>query len=133
MSNVSTDPCTVELTRNFTRNLSAIEVFLIEHASTEALHVLIRELTGTIVPNLELFPRMGRLLLSHPTRSVQGVQAVTRLSEKLNAIAELGELREYLTSDYLILYVLVDRTVSLLSIRHHQQTSFDMAGHWDAM
>ena len=41
-------------------------------------------------------------------------------------------LREYLHGDYLLLYAAMDaqKTVYLLSIRHHRQLSFDFARLW---
>ena len=40
------------------------------------------------------------------------------------------EIREYITGEYLLLYLVGDSTVSLLSIRHHRQLSFDLRAHW---
>ncbi len=50
----------------------------------------------------------------------------------LDVIAEDSELREYVTTHYLLLYAQIRGVVYLLSIRHHRQLSFDLAGHWPA-
>lgn len=42
----------------------------------------------------------------------------------------LTSLREYVMSRYLVLYVQVEGTLFLLSIKHHKQLSFDFEGHW---
>lgn len=53
------------------------------------------------------------------------------LSERLRARVGRGEIREYLTTDYLILYALIGYAVYLLSIQHHRQLSFDLRAFWD--
>ena len=40
------------------------------------------------------------------------------------------ELRDYLSGDYLLLYAFMQRTVYLLSIRHHRQLSVDFERLW---
>ena len=40
------------------------------------------------------------------------------------------QVREYIASDYLVLYAVRKSTVYLLSIRHHRQLSFDLREHW---
>jgi hypothetical protein len=50
--------------------------------------------------------------------------------ERLKARIGRGEIREYLTGDYLILYALIGDAVYLLSIRHHRQLSFDIERFW---
>ncbi len=73
---------------------------------------------------------MGRAFLDRPIRSVEVSNGVAELTAQLNAIAEGGELREYLTTHYLLLYARIGDTIHLLSIRHHRQLSFDLARHW---
>jgi hypothetical protein len=121
---------TVKLTANFERNLDEIEAFLGEIEAPLAFDALLDELTNILIPNLERFPGMGRSFLERPTRSVETNNGVARLTEQLNAIAEGGELREYVMAHYLLLYAQIKGTVYLLSIRHHRQLSFDLASHW---
>lgn len=55
---------------------------------------------------------------------------MARLAERLYAIGENTELREYVMAHCPSLYTRIDGTVFLLSIRHHRQLSFDLASHW---
>lgn len=121
---------TTKLTANFERNLDEIEAFLREAEAPQAFDALLDELTDTVIPNLERFSGMGRSFLERPTRSVETSNGIARLTEQLNAIAEGSELREYVMTDYLLLYAQIKGTVYLLSIRHHRQLSFDLASHW---
>ena len=116
----------VQLTANFERNLESIEAFLVEAEAPRAYDALLDELLFTVIPNLERFPDMGRSFMNRPVRSVEVINAVRVLQTKL----QNGELREYLLSDYLVLYVRYDETIYLLSIKHHRQLSFDFIGHW---
>jgi hypothetical protein len=58
--------------------------------------------------------------------------AIERLTAKLRAIAQDGELREYVMTHYLVLYARLDATVYLLSIKHHRQISFDFESLWQS-
>ena len=116
----------VRLTANFERNLESIETFLVEAEAPRAYDALLDELIFTVIPNLERFPDMGRSFMNRPVRSVEVINAVRALQAKLRN----GELREYLLSDYLVLYARYDETIYLLSIKHHRQLSFDFDSHW---
>ena len=120
----------VKLTANFERNLDAAERFLLEADTPQASDALLEELTDTVIPNLERFPGMGRLFFERPTRSVEVSNGIDRLKRKLKAIAQDGEIREYVMTHYLLLYARFDTTVYLLSIRHHRQLSFDFQALW---
>ncbi|KVA17043.1 type II toxin-antitoxin system RelE/ParE family toxin [Burkholderia ubonensis] len=123
---------TVKLTANFEHNLEEIEAFLLEAETPQAFDALLDELTDIVIPNLERFPGMGRLFLERPAHSVEARNGIARLVEQLDVIAEGSELREYVTTHYLLLYAQIGDTVYLLSVRHHRQLSFDLAGHWPA-
>ena len=116
----------VQLTANFERNLESIEAFLVEAEAQRAYDALLDELLFTVIPNLERFPDMGRSFMNRPVRSVEVINAIRVLQAKL----QNGELREYLLSDYLVLYARYDETIYLLSIKHHRQLSFDFDSHW---
>ena len=116
----------VRTTANFEANLDAVEAFLTAAEVSGAFDALLDDLANTVVPNLERFPRMGRSFLNRAANSLEARDAVGRLQARLGA----GELREYLAGDYLILYALIDRSVYLLSIKHHRQLSFDLGAHW---
>lgn len=121
---------TVKLTGNFERNLEELEAFLVEAEAPHAFDALLDELMDTVVPNLESFPGMGRLFLERPARSVEVANGVARLTKQLSSLAKDGELREYVMTNYLLLYARIKGTVYLLSIRHHRQLSFDFQSQW---
>ena len=87
---------------------------------------LLEELLNTVIPNLEQFPKMGRPFLAREAQSIESQAMI----ERLKARTGRGEIREYLTNDYLILYALIGDAAYLLSIRHHRQLSFDLHGFW---
>jgi len=120
----------IKFTANFESNLEAIERFLLDAAAPQAFDALLDELMDTVIPNLERFPDIGRLFLDRPARSVEVSNGMASLQQKLGAIGEGGELREYVLPDYLLLHARFDTMVYLLSIRHHRQLSFDFESLW---
>ena len=123
----------VKLTANFERNLADIETFLTEADAPQAYDGMLDELLDTVIPNLERFPGMGRPFLNRAVGSVEATNAMTALRAKLKAVlAEPDGLREYVTDNYLVLYVQIDGNIHLLSIKHHRQLSFDFEAHWGA-
>ena len=123
----------VKLTANFERNLEEIELFFVEADAPRAYEALLDELLATVIPNLERFPDMGRSFLARSARSVETTNSLSALRTKLASLTSDPEaLREYVLSDYLLLYAQVDSTIYLLAIRHHRQLSFDFQSHWDA-
>ncbi|PRG77502.1 hypothetical protein C6T69_05505 [Burkholderia multivorans] len=125
-----TGRCAVKLTANFERNLEELEAFLTDGGLPQAFDGLLDELIETIIPNLERFPTMGRRFLERPARSVEVANGIGRLSKQLHVLPEDGDVREYVMTHYLLLYVHIEDSVYLLSVRHHRQLSFDLAGHW---
>jgi hypothetical protein len=116
----------VKLTANFEANLASIETFCAEADTPHSYLGLLDVLVETLIPNLEQFPKMGRLLLSRPAQSVESRALIGRLTARLGR----GEIREYLIDDHLILYALINDDVYLLSIKHHRQLSFDLESFW---
>ncbi len=116
----------VKLTANFEANLATIEAFWIEVGASQAYGTLLDDLLGSVVPNLEHHPRMGRPFLARDTGAVESRAAVKRLRARLGR----GEIREYLAGEYLILYALISDDCHLLSIRHQRQLSFDFDRLW---
>jgi plasmid stabilization system protein ParE len=55
-----TNRVTIKLTANFERNLADIEQFLTEAEAPQAFDGLDRRVVGTVLPNLERFPELGR-------------------------------------------------------------------------
>ena len=124
---------TVKLTANFESNLEEIEVFLDQTDAAPAYDALLDELLTTISPNLERFPDMGRSFLTRPAHSVETTNSLHALRNKLAALtSDPDALREYVLSDYLLLYAQVESIIHLLAVRHHRQLSFDFESHWDA-
>ena len=101
-------------------------MFLVQADAPRAYDALLDVLSGTVIPNLERHPRLGRPFLA---RRAQSIEARERI-RILKARADVGELREYLSGDYLMLYALIGTTVYLLAIKHHRQLSFDLGAHW---
>lgn len=120
----------VKLSANFERNLDGIDKFLTEADASHAFDVLLDELADTLIPNLERFPDIGRPFLRREARSVEGTNALDDLRKQLDAVAKSGDLREYVFSDYLVLYAHFGDTIYLLSIKHHRQLSFDLQAIW---
>lgn len=123
---------TVQLTASFERKLEEIEAFLTEAEAPQAFDALLNELTDTVIPNLQSFPGMGRLLLERPVQSVEVANGMARLTQQLRSLDKDGEVREYVMSHYLLLYARIKGTVYLLSIRHHRQLSFDFQALWQS-
>jgi plasmid stabilization system protein ParE len=116
----------VRLTANFEANLNQLEAFLLQADAASAYDALLADLETTVIPNLESFPRMGRPFFDRGAGSVEAHQKIARLIRRIAG----GELREYLSGDYLLLYAFMERTVYLLSIKHQRQLSFDFERLW---
>jgi plasmid stabilization system protein ParE len=116
----------VELTASFIERLASIETFLIEADAPQAYDKLLDGLRRTVIPNLRRFPRIGGRYLNKPPQSAEAMAQLAALPP-----GAADALREYLHSDYLILYTLTGSTVDLLSIRHHRQLSFAFAKLWE--
>jgi plasmid stabilization system protein ParE len=116
------------LSDNFERNLADIEQFLVDAGASQAFDALLDGLDTQVIPNLEEFPNMGSLFLARDGRSVEVKRALTALRGKLN---ESTKLRVCFWSDYLLLYASSGKTVTLLSIKHHRQLSFDLNSRWN--
>jgi plasmid stabilization system protein ParE len=121
----------VKLTANFERNLAEVERYLAKAEAPQGYEALLDELLDTLIPNLERFPDIGRPFLARATRSVETTVALKALRAKLAAMTtDPDALREYILTDYLVLYAKVDGLIYLLAIRHHRQISFDFQSHW---
>jgi plasmid stabilization system protein ParE len=117
----------VELTASFLERLDAIEAFLVEADAGFAFDDLLAEIRATVIPNLRRFPRMGRRYLANPPQSAEALALLAAMPA-----GAPHALREYLHGDYLMLYATMEaqKTVVLLTIRHHRQLSFDFARLW---
>jgi prevent-host-death family protein len=116
----------VQIAAHFEANLASIAEYLEENDAPSAFDALLVRIEDDVVPNLESFPDIGRTLLDRTAGSVEALRSQKRLSKKLGT----RTIREYLTGDYLILYLDDGSTITLLSIRHHRQLSYDLEGIW---
>lgn len=100
---------------------------MIEVDAAFAFDDLLADLRTKVIPNLTRFPRISLRYLDHPPQSAEGLTQLATLPT-----GAAGTLREYLHGDYLLLYAAIDteKTVYLLSVRHHRQLSFDFARLW---
>lgn len=122
---------TVSLTAHFECCLRQIEAFLLETEAPKAFDALLDELTDTVIPNLERFPNMGRLFFARSADSIGTVSTLGQTSEQFAAfVGEGDEVREYVMSNYLVLYAKINTRLYLLSIRHFRQLSFNFPDHW---
>lgn len=127
-----TEQRTIKLTSSFERNLDDIERFLEENEATSAFDLLLDELADTVIPNLESFPKMGRPFLDRPAQSLEAKNRVEKLRAQLDKLGSSADIREYVSSHYLVLYAAIDTTIYLLSIRHYRQLSFNFEDLWQS-
>ena len=121
----------IKFTANFEKNLVEIERFLTESDAPRAYDALLDELLETVLPNLERFLELGRPFMLRQPRSVETTNALAALRAKLLALTTDSEAqREYVLTEYMLLYAQIDSAIYLLAIRHHRQLSFDFEGHW---
>jgi hypothetical protein len=118
---------TVYITQNFENNLDTIQKFFVDNEVPQQFDVLIEDLFGTIIPNLQRFPLIGKDFLYRQPGSVEGLNLTESIQRYLDG---KGEIREYITGDYLILYALTGSELYLLSIKHHKQLAFDFTAAW---
>lgn len=119
----------IRKTANYSANLDRIEDYWYSCQFPLGYDRLLVELADTVVLNLQNHPHIGRNFLQ---RQSESIETQTRL-QKLDALlitlgtgAERAEIREYVMTDYLLLYALVGDVVYLLAIKHHKQLSFDI-------
>jgi len=113
-------------TENFSSNLSDIQTFLGEDGR-RAFDRFFKHLAEDIVPMLCRFPRSGRSFVERSVRSNEAMAMVQKLQENLR---EGDDLREFISDEYLILYVVRAKQIVFLSIRHHLQLTFDLTRFW---
>lgn len=112
---------------NFERNLEEIREFLLGAEAEAAFAALVERLEREFIPTLERFPAIGADFLARAPLSPKGLV----LFESVVGGAGAGaEIRQWIEGDYIVLYLVEDSTLTLLSIKHHRQLSFDFPGHW---
>jgi plasmid stabilization system protein ParE len=113
-------------TENVSANLTAIETFLGSQGRS-AYRQFLDRLFDDAIPSLCRFPQSGRSLLSHPIKSAKA-QALTKELRKL--LGKEDDLREFVTDEYLVLYLVRRGQVIFLAVKHHRQLSFDLKQFW---
>ena len=113
-------------TENFSTNLSDIKAFL-GGEGAQAFERLFERLTQDIVPMLRRFPLSGRSFFQRSIRSKEAQALAQKLRDKLKAE---DDIREFITENYLILYVVRRKQIVFLSIRHHRQLTYDLNRFW---
>lgn len=117
----------VRLSANFERNLEGIEQFLVDAGVPHLFDELLDGLVSHVIPNLEDFPGLGPSFMARAGNSVEVARALDALRQRL---PQGTELRQCLWGDYLLLYAWDGKVVTMLSIRHHRQLSFDLNSRW---
>ena len=126
----------VRYTANFETNLQSIEIFWADNKFPAVYDRLLDELIDTVVTNLERHPRLGRSFMSRSPESVEAQAQQKRLQAKMAAYAQPAVMREYVMTDYVVLYAVLNATaarpsvIHLVSIKHHKQLSFDLERLW---
>jgi plasmid stabilization system protein ParE len=118
---------TVRFTPNLEANLADIERYWADNQFPAGFDRLMVELFDTVIRNLENHPRYGRRFFDRQAQTVQVQQKTQSVATQLVKVITDGELREYVMSDYTVLYALGADTIYLLSIKHHKQLLFDLA------
>jgi plasmid stabilization system protein ParE len=118
---------TVRFTPNFEANLAHIETYWADNQFPVGFDRLMVELLDTVIPNLENHPRYGRRFFERNAQTVQAQQKMQTVAAQLAKVAVDSELREYVMTDYTVLYALVVNTIYLVAIKHHKQLVFEVA------
>lgn len=115
------------ITRNFQRNLDAIQFFLQEAEAAAAFETLLDDLFDQVLPSLESFPDLGADLFRHRPASHEVQQRAAALRARLGPNARL---RELIRGDYLLLYARGEDELFLLAIKNFSQLSCDFPADW---
>jgi ParE toxin of type II toxin-antitoxin system, parDE len=115
---------TVRFTANFEDNLAQIEVYWDDNRFPAGYDRLLAELADTTIPALEQHPRLGRPFLDRAPQTQQAKKKAQTLRKQLATLAVEGEIREYVMTDYTMLYALIEQGIYLLAIKHHKQLGF---------
>ena len=119
----------IRATDNYRANLESIEAYWDSCLFPAGQGKLLTELATTTLVHLRAHPRMGRNFLQRQPVSVDSATRAQKLDALLRTLhtdAGRAEVREYVMTDYLLLYALVGEVIYLLAIKHHKQLSFDV-------
>ncbi len=116
----------MRLTHNFEDNLAQIEAYWEGNEFPAGYDRLLEELTSTTLPTLEQYPRLGRPFFDRAAQTQQAKKKSQALRKQLAALAADGEIREYVMTEYTVLYALIAESIYLLAIKHHRQLIFKL-------
>ncbi len=102
-------------TTNFARNLEALRDFHTEHP--DAFVKAVVRLQDEVLPLLRQQPHVGRL----HDRGQLPRPIIDRVRNRLGG----GVLREVLLDEYVVLYLVGEKLLALVSIRHQRELDFD--------
>lgn len=103
-------PLPILITETFLGNLADIESFLAASGYSIYYDHLIDRLYGALIPTLQGYPEIGRLLIKR-----RGVYP--------NRVpAFLGTVREYILDPYIVLYNISSNSIDLLYLFHQRQS-----------
>ncbi len=114
-------------TANYSANLDRIEDYWYACQFPLGYDRLLEELADTVVNHLQNHPRLGRNFLQRQSHSISAQDRLEQLKALLATLdtdTEHAEIREYVMTDYLLLYALVREVIYLLAIKHHKQLTF---------
>lgn len=117
----------IRYTHNITTNLQGIEAFWEECQFPNGFDRLVDELGEPVIANLKRHPRLERNFLQRQAQSIETQARLDKLKALLATLgtnAEQAEIREYVMTDYLLLYALVGDVIYLLAIKHQKQLTF---------
>jgi plasmid stabilization system protein ParE len=117
----------VRFTQNFEDNLGAIQEFLLARSPDSAVdefNALLQEIAAVALL-LSQHPAIGRPMQSlRPPASKTGL-AWRHLESRVRGL-RMGELREYVLHEYVVLYAATRETVHLLAVKHQRQLSYSL-------
>jgi plasmid stabilization system protein ParE len=117
----------VRFTQNFEDNLATIQEFLLARSPDTAVdrfNALLQEIAA-VAALLSQHPGIGRPMQSGGTPGSRTSLAWKHLASRMSAL-RLGDLREYVLHEYVVLYAATQDTVHLLAVKHQRQLSYSL-------
>ena len=117
----------VRFTQNFEDNLATIQEFLLAGSPDTAVdrfNALLQEIAA-VAALLAQHPSIGRPMQPGQIPGSRTSLAWKHLASRIRALC-LGDLREYVLHEYVMLYATTQDTVHLLAIKHQRQLSYSL-------
>jgi hypothetical protein len=112
----------VVVTQQFKNNLDRISSWFDERGSAATVDELLRDLDERVTPLLRVTPRVGRPFREATSLSPESQFVLERLMARLGG----SELRQWVRTDFVLLYLVTPRTVFLVAARHQRQENFSL-------